>query len=102
MIQSSTTCTDSRVMTDKLRRFKMHKRTFEQRLKAVRAEQDDLRHLVSIPLNPRCRQQPLLDEEKDSRLVEVFDKVDSRHYFKASLTEEISERLMSRLWEMNF
>jgi hypothetical protein len=93
---------ESQALTSTLRQFKMRKRTFEERLDAVRAERDDLRHMVSIPLNPRARQQPLLDEEKDSRLVEVFVKVDKGHYFQSSLSEEIGERLMSRLWEINF
>jgi hypothetical protein len=88
--------------SETLRRFKLHKRTLEQRLEAVREERDDLRHLVSVPINPRARQQTLLDEEKDSRLVEIFAKVDAGLYFKKDLAGEIGERLLSRLWELNF
>jgi hypothetical protein len=89
-------------LADTLRRFKLHKRTLEARLQAVREERDDLRHLVRIPVNPRSRQQPLLDEEKDSRLVEIFAKVDKGQYFRRELAEQISERLMDRLWSINF
>ncbi len=85
-----------------LRRFKIHKRTFEKRLTAVRKERDDLRHLVAIPTNPRNKQSPLLDTEKDSRLVEIFAKVDAGHYFRGDVAEEVGEKLMSRLWEINF
>ena len=69
-------------LADTLRRFKIHKRTLEARLKAVREERDDLSHLVRIPVNPRSRQVPLSDEEKDSRLVEIFAKVDKGQYFR--------------------
>lgn len=85
-----------------LRRFKMHKRTFESRLQAVREERDDLRHLVAVPINPRAKQQTLLDEEKDSRLVEIFAKVDAGLYFQKDVASEIGERLLSKLWELNF
>lgn len=93
---------DSTTVSQTLRRFKMHKRTFEDRLQAVREERDDLRHLVAVPVNPRARQQTLLDEEKDSRLVEIFAKVNSGLYFQKDVAGEIGERLLSKLWEMNF
>ena len=109
MIQQATTSrtvhisatTTNRPVTETLRRFKMRKREFEQRLAAVREERDDLRHLVCIPVNPRSRQNPMLDAEKDSRLVEVFQKVDAGHYASPEVTEELTERLLSRLWDVN-
>ncbi|MDP2360326.1 MAG: hypothetical protein Q8O14_06185 [bacterium] len=102
MAHSTVLPSNSAHLVDTLRRFKMHKRTLEIRLKAVREERDDLRHLVNIPVNPRSRQQPLLDEEKDSRLVEIFAKVDEGQYFRRELAEQISERLMDRLWSITF
>ncbi len=102
MAFASTSLPDSAHLTDTLRRFKMHKRTLEARLQAVREERDDLRHMVNIPVNPRSRQQPLMDVEKDSRLVEIFAKVDKGRYFQRDLAEEISEKLMDRLWSITF
>jgi hypothetical protein len=102
MVPSAPLLHDSTRLASTLRRFKIHKRTLEARLKAVREERDDLHHLVRIPVNPRSRQQPLMDEEKDSRLVEIFAKVDEGLYFRRDLAEQISERLMDRLWSINF
>ncbi len=99
-VHISTTATTNPV-SDTLRRFKMRKRDFEERLAAVREERDDLRHLVCIPVNPRARQNPMLDAEKDSRLVEIFHKVDAGHYTRPEVTEELTERLLSRLWDVN-
>ncbi|MFA7331595.1 MAG: hypothetical protein WC326_11045 [Candidatus Delongbacteria bacterium] len=96
------TTTDPQQLSSALRRFKLQKRTLEARLQAVREERDDLRHLVRIPVNPRAKQQPLLDQEKDSRLVEIFAKVDEGRYFQRELAEQISERLMDRLWNISF
>ena len=87
--------------TASLNRFKMHKLTFERRLQAVREERDDLRHLVRIPAPARNRQNPLLEEEKDTRLAEIFSKVDTGLYCQADMAGEISDRLMSRLWNLN-
>lgn len=89
-------------VVDTLRKFKMHKRDLEQRLAAVREERDDLRHLVSLPINPRSRQIPLRDAEKDCRLVEIFDRVDEGRYYKKEMAEMVSERILSRLWNINF
>lgn len=102
MAHSTSLFHDSSQLAVTLRRFKMHKRTLEARLKAVREERDDLHHMVRIPVNPRSRQQPLMDEEKDSRLVEIFAKVDEGLYFRRDLAEQISEKLMDRLWSINF
>ncbi|MCA9782170.1 MAG: hypothetical protein KDC10_06580 [Calditrichaeota bacterium] len=92
----------SNQVVDTLRKFKMHKRDLELRLDAVHEERDDLRHLVSLPMNPRCRQIPLKDSEKDCRLVEIFDRVDDGRYFQKEMAEMVSERILSRLWNINF
>jgi hypothetical protein len=87
--------------TTSLKRFKMHKQTFERRLQAVREERDDLRHLVRIPAPARNRQNPLMEEEKDTRLGEIFAKVNQGLYCEPAMAGEITERLMSRLWNLN-
>jgi hypothetical protein len=87
--------------TDSLRRFKMHKLTFERRLEAVREERDDLRHLVRLPAPARNRQSPLLDAEKDTRLEEIFEKVEMGLYAQSIMASEIGDSLMSRLWNLN-
>jgi len=101
MVRNATLPQEPQQLSAALRRFKLQKKTLEARLAAVREERDDLRHLVRIPVNPRAKQQPLLDEEKDSRLVEIFAKVDEGRYFQRDLAVEISERLMDRLWSLN-
>ena len=89
-------------VTETLRTFKLHKRDFEKRLAEVREERNDLRHLVALPVNPRSKQISLKDSEKDCRLVEIFDRVEDGRYYDKAMAEMVSERIMSKLWNINF
>ncbi len=89
-------------ISETLRSFKLHKRDFEKRMSEVRKERDDLRHLVALPVNPRSKQISLKDSEKDSRLVEIFDRVEDGRYYQKEMAEMVSERIMSKLWNINF
>jgi hypothetical protein len=87
---------------ESLRRFKIRKSAFEKRLAAVREERDDIRHLIAVPIHMRTRQQPLQDFEKDSRLVEIFEKVSRGTYFTEEVDKDICDCLMDKLFNINF
>lgn len=84
-----------------LKRFRQHKHAFQEKLNEVLQEQGDVRHLVAIPTNPKLKKLDLSQDEKDSRIQEVSARAKEGHYFTGEILEDIADKMLSKLWNIN-
>jgi len=74
---------------------------FQEKLNEVLQEQGDVRHMVAIPSNPKLKKLDLSQDEKESRIVEVTAKAREGLYFKGEILEDIADKMLSKLWNIN-
>ena len=82
--------------------FRRRKRAVQHKLTDHLELQRERRHLVAIPVNPRTLKQALDASEKNSRIIEVDAKAKAGFYFDPQIFEDIAEKMLSKLWNINF
>ncbi|MBL7033593.1 MAG: hypothetical protein ISR91_05550 [Candidatus Delongbacteria bacterium] len=99
--------TTTHISTDKtlqqdIERLHYRKKLFLNRMERVLHQQSDIRHLVSIPINPRDSKVVLRDSEKSSRVHLVSGKRSSGFYIEnLEMIEDVAEKMLARLWQMH-
>ncbi len=85
-----------------IEQLRSRKKRFLSRLEEVLRREGDVRHLVTLPVNPRDMKVVLCDYEKNSRVELVNGKRDAGYYKdNMEMLEEVADKMLARLWNLH-